>query len=146
MTWTDLWDDVVYITTPFPIVKTLWVFMQFERMRNTRISWLQLTTLSSVNKAKQDLPVTQKSNCERRLQLQTCERSHRARETSQENQQLHIQRWHEQNWARLECETPVHMYRLLCFRGCKSLSKKPIDAMKISELSRYTNSYRCIYY
>ena len=30
---------------------------------------MQLTTLSSVNKAKQDLPVTQKSNCERRLQL-----------------------------------------------------------------------------
>ena len=32
----------------------------------------------------------------------------------------------EQRRARLERETPVHMYRLLCFRGCKSFSKSLI--------------------
>ena len=36
------------------------------------------------------------------------------------------------------------MMSLLCFRGCKSLSKKPINAMKISELPRCTNSYQWI--
>ena len=33
---------------------------------------------------------------------------------------------------------------LLCFRGCESLSKKPINTMKIGELPRYTNSYQWV--
>ena len=41
---------------------------------------------------------------------------------SRENQQLCLQRRREQRRARLE--TSVHMYGLLCFRGCKSFTKK----------------------
>ena len=35
---------------------------------------------------------------------------------------------------------------LLCCRGCESLSKKPINATKIGELPKYTNSYQWIKY
>ena len=34
---------------------------------------------------------------------------------------------------------------LLCFRGCESFSKKPINAMKIGELPSYTNSYQWVF-
>ena len=38
----------------------------------------------------------------------------------------------------------VHTCGLLCFGGCESVSKKPINATKSGELPRYTNFYHWI--
>ena len=116
------------------------------------------------------------------------EQSRRAGETSQENQQLRLQRRRKQKRARVERETrdwtvwaktsntktaksrtkgntgrgrvsrkpATSVFRedlsmfthglLLSFRGCESLSKKPINATKIGHIPRYTNTYQWIKY
>ena len=68
---------------------------------------------------------------------------------SHENQELRFQRRCEQRQTRLSrtpFETHTHMYGLLCFRRCSNMNKKPINASKISENPKHTNSYQRIKY
>ena len=73
-----------------------------RKHQNLTITSVNSVFRNSVNKAEQDLPVTQKAT---RAKTATPQ-SRRAGETSQENQQLRLQRRRDQKRARLECETP----------------------------------------
>ena len=73
-----------------------------RKHQNLTITSVNSVFRNSVNKAEQDLPVRQKAT---RAKTATPQ-SRRAGETSQENQQLRLQRRRDQKRARLECETP----------------------------------------